>query len=148
MGFHLFMSILPFPRQLGLYTPAHLLQGTSPYLLQRTWHGTDESRWAQGAALTQIPSFLVRTWNNRWGKIQDQSPLCISFHFCAVIELMLLYAMKGQIKSHFSVLSILFLFSNYLSLYCIVATDGTLKVNSLLGNCILCSLFLPSKMTM
>lgn len=97
---------------------------------------------------SQSSSFLIRTWNNRWGKFRSNSYYVLAFisvHWLSLCCFMC--AMKGQIKTHFSFLSILFLFFNYLSSYCIAATDGTLKMNSLFGNCILCSLFLPSKMT-
>lgn len=151
MGFYEFGCwFSPLPRH---HTPAHLQQGgralSLPYLLPRAWRGTAESGQAAGAALTQISSFLIRTWNNWWGKFRTNGYYVLAFisvHWLSLCCFMC--AMKGQIKTHFSFLSILFLFFNYLSSYCIAATDGTLKMNSLFRNCILCSLFWASKMMM
>lgn len=109
--------------------------------------------WARQQELHKLRSYIsslfIRTWNNRWGKFRTKGYYVLAFisvHWLSLCCFMC--AMKGQIKTHFSFMSILFLFFNYLSSYCIAATDGTLKMNSLFGNCMLCSLFLPSKMTM
>lgn len=137
-------------------SPPHLQQGgralSTPNLLPGAWWGRAEpgqgSRSCTNSDLTS-PLLFIRTWNNRWGKFRTKGYYVLAFisvHWLSLCCFMC--AMKGQIKTHFSFVSILFLFFNYLSSYCIAATDGTLKINSFFGNCMLCSLFLPSKMTM
>lgn len=138
MGFYLFpcwFSLFPgnwaITHPLTFNTMGEL--SASQYLLPGAWCGM--------AALTQISSFLITTWNNRWGeKKQIRTNHYYVLAFISVHWLSLwcfMCAMKGQIKPHFSFLSILSLFFNYLSSYGIAATDGTLKMNSLFGNCIL-----------
>lgn len=146
------MLVVPFAKPWGHHSPAPAgWDPSDPKAAARSlaWHSW---AWARQQELHKLPSqsssFLIRTWNNRWGKFRSNSYYVLAFisvHWLSLCCFMC--AMKGQIKTHFSFLSILFLFFNYLSSYCIAATDGTLKMNSLFGNCILCSLFLPSKMT-
>lgn len=96
MGFYLLAQwSSPCP---GNWAVAHPLTfsevgelSASRYRPPRAQRGTAEPRLAEGATPARISSFLIRTWNNRWGRIQDQGLLCISFHFCALIELMLFY---------------------------------------------------------
>lgn len=148
--------ILLFAKPGNHHSPAHLQQAgralSPPNLLPGAWPGMAESGQGSRSCTklrSHISSFLIRTWNNRWGKFGTKGYYVLAFisvHWLSLCCFMCV--MKGQIKTHFSFVSILFLFFNYLSLHCIAATDGTLKMNSLFRNCILCSLFFPSKMTM